>query len=890
LSRRASAWLLVGVLLVGCSDEAEEPVITTATAAVPTPHVEHIGCEEIEAEVCVLPPDPSSLIVWVDVPASTHVDVLIDGIASDHQRTEAEGGLRITVPLAAEPEMLELRGVDPPWTQSWSLPLVRRPEPPAMTRARALAVKSELAAASRELETALPSATPRERVLIIDFLRRLFWNLGDPTRALALAIEEAELARKQGLPRAEAEAASMAAFLLADVQQDFVAARRWIERLRVHAPALPEARINVSYQSGVISRRTGDITAALRELETALRTAERFGNPRVTEVALFLAVALGELGRGDEARKAASRSLEFARVLPCNAQARQLNTVGYVQLVLAEQGLDHDPPEELFEEALQRVAPDGACPEAALEADVHIGLAMAELERDEPEEALRQLETIEEMPPTLEPWAEEIRARAGLLTGRWELVPAIGMQPDPMLPLHLRWAAFERQAMVLERFGAFDAALTMHREAEDLLEDAVTSIGIDVGAELFLAGRSASARALVSALVDAGREDEAFCRARIARSRALRRLDRAARLDRASEEVRSGWDDAVLAYVSTRQRHASEAARDWELSATERTHVEARRAEETRAVTSRLDAALTVLGTRRGPTTCDDLTPLRADEQTLLVFPVDDAWLLLLADAKGVIATVRAEPGEHVLDGLADHIAAQRIRVLPTGESWRVPFHALPFRGGALVDVASVSYGLDLPDVEREAAGGHALVVSDPSADLPLARQEADAVEHRLRELGWPVDVRRGDAATRSAIADALAGARLLHYAGHGVHRGMAGWGAALVLPDGDELAVADVLALPAVPRNVVLSGCETGQTSAGTIDGGMSLGRAFALAGAQSVVITDARVDDAVARRVGEGLYADAELDLVAGLRRVQLELRRDGVEQWNAFRVLIR
>lgn len=859
-------------------------------AAVPTPHVEVMGCEEIEADVCVLPLAPSSLLVWLDVPASTRVDVLLDGVASDHQRDEADGGLRVTVPLTPEPTMLELRGVDPPWTQSWSLPLLRRPELAVMTSARALAGQGELKAASRELEAALRSATPRDRLRIIEILRRIRFGLGDTDRVLALATEQADLARKLGLPRAEASGATTAAFLIGEFQADFAAARRWLERVRVHANAVPEARYDAAYHSGVLLRRTGDITAALRELETALRVAERFAMPNVAEAAMWLAVALGELGRGEEARAAARRSLEFSHKLPCSHRARMLNTVGYVQLVLAEQGLDHDPPEDFFEAALRGVEANGECPDAAVEADVHIDLALAELQRDEPEEALRQLEAIESMPPLLEPWAEEIRARAGLLTGRWELVPAIPIEPDPALPLHLRWAANERRAMVLERFGALDAALTMHREAEDLLEEAVTSIGIEVGAERFLAGRSASARALVSALVDAGREDEALCRARIARSRALRRLDRAARLDRARQDVRERWNAAVLAYVATRDRHTSEAAGDWELSATERAHAEARRADETRTVTSRLDGALTALGTRRGPTTCDDLTPLRAGEQTLLVFPVEDGWLLLLADASGVIATARAEPGDHVLDGLAEHIVADRIRVLPTGESWGVPFHALPFRSGALVDAVSVSYGLDLPQIDRTDAGGHALVVSDPSADLPLARLEADAVEQRLRELGWPVDVRRGDAATRSAIADALGGAGLLHYAGHGVHRGMAGWGAALVLPDGDELAVADVLALPAVPRNVVLSGCETGQTSAGTIDGGMSLGRAFALAGAQSVVITDARVDDAVARRVGEGLYADPELDLVAGLRRVQLELRRDGVAQWHAFRVLTR
>lgn len=172
-----------------------------------------------------------------------------------------------------------------------------------------------------------------------------------------------------------------------------------------------------------------------------------------------------------------------------------------------------------------------------------------------------------------------------------------------------------------------------------------------------------------------------------------------------------------------------------------------------------------------------------------------------------------------------------------------------------------------------------------------MARAEADAVESRLRAAGWTVAARSGSAVTRSGLVEALAGASLLHYAGHGVHRGETGWDAALLLPDGDSLAVTDILALPAMPRTVVLTGCDTGHVSAATLGGGMSLGRAFVFAGASAVVAADEKVDDALARHLGEALYDDpAALDVAAALRRAQLRLRDDGERGWEAFRVITR
>lgn len=222
-------------------------------------------------------------------------------------------------------------------------------------------------------------------------------------------------------------------------------------------------------------------------------------------------------------------------------------------------------------------------------------------------------------------------------------------------------------------------------------------------------------------------------------------------------------------------------------------------------------------------------------------------------------------------------------------------FHALPWRDGVLLDVAPVAYALGLARTEaRPLEPGSALVVADPKRDLPLARREADDVATALQREAWTVERLEGRAATRARVEASLASASLLHYAGHGEHGGTSGWGARLLMGEGEGFGVTDILALPRAPQAVVLSGCETGRTTRDTLEGGMSIGRAFILAGSEWVVAVERRVSDELSSAVGQGLYDE----LVAvdwrgpeALRRVQLRLRAAHPEwDWAAFRAIVR
>lgn len=602
MKRRILGWLLLAA--VACEDEpAEQEVV--AAEVIERPLIEFAGCTELENGVCMLTASERNVDVWIDVHAAAELDVRVDDEALEFERHAADGGLRIRVAVPSESKSIEIRGVDPAWTEGWSLPLGQLQEPGAVVRAKELARAGKIAEAESLLVAVLDEAKPRDRVMVLDVLRRVLHARGDRAGALQRAVEEGELAQELGLPRAEADAFAAAAFA-AQEEGENERARRFIARIHSQAERLPEARMRAAYQSSLVAANAGDMMLALRHLNDAERIAIRLGRD-VAGISMMLASVLGDLGRGPDALAALHRSIDVAAGLTCGNHARQLNAAGFTHLVLAEQGLEHGPARPLLEAALALVEPPGECPSPRLYADVRVNLALDALEEAEPEEALRHISEIEDVPAYLEPWIEEINGRIGLETGRWELMPPLVRRPDPQSPVGLRWAALERHAELLERLGLIDAAIEAHVEAEGLLEEATNGIGVNVGQELFLAGRSASSRHAVRLLVHAGRHREAFCRARLARGRALRRLDRTARLGRAPAELRERWSDAVSRFMFTRDRLSREAEADWGLSESEQQRAELRRVQELDKATEALTAAFEALDGSTDALDCSDL-------------------------------------------------------------------------------------------------------------------------------------------------------------------------------------------------------------------------------------------------------------------------------------------
>src|SRR4029077_11054881 len=148
---------------------------------------------------------------------------------------------------------------------------------------------------------------------------------------------------------------------------------------------------------------------------------------------------------------------------------------------------------------------------------------------------------------------------------------------------------------------------------------------------------------------------------------------------------------------------------------------------------------------------------------------------------------------------------------------------------------------------------------------LPGTRGEAEEIERVI-----PAHViRLGPASTETAVRMALRSDKAVHVASHGMHNSQnplfssmtVGRGVGTAPASDGKLEVHEILALTTRSPLVFLSGCETGLVSGaeGQIIQGSdesSLAQAFLIAGAQNVVATLWRVDDASAVRVAGSFY----------------------------------
>ncbi len=912
MTRRTRRRLLPWLLLAACSgDDGGGEVGSIPVVAPPTMLL--AGCEELELDgTCTLGPGASTLRVWIDQQEHAAIRVVADGVELETHQLPVDGGVRLEIELPELAQALTVEGVDPRWQRDWSLALRRRTKPAVIVAADEQLRRGDRTGASARLEAALDDLADDERLAALQRLQALDFAREDLAAAAARAGRVVALAQQLGQRRAAARAASTVVFIHAYQQGDLAAARPALEVLDQLAPSMPEAAVWAAFSHGIVARAVGDTTRALESFREAAQVAERLGmHDELLAAREALGTTYAELARGSDAVALARRILADAEQprVACQLRYTALNTAGWVQLLLLQRQVEHLEPLEFFERALALVEAGGECPSPQAEVNVRINLALTALAEPDPAMALAWLEPVELVPPAYEPWVEEVEARAGLALGRWSLVPSPMARPDPSLPRAERWNALMRQAAILEAWGMRSAAIDAYADAETIVEESLSTIGVDLGRELYLSGRQASARGLVRELVRAGREDEALCHARLARARALRMLDRAARLGGATPEVRRAWEAEIAAVAQLRRRLDADADEDWKMSSAEQSRRGARRAEQHEQARKRLDLAYERLGVMASVAGCESLPGLDRGEVMLLPFPLDEGWLVFVADGTAVWAHAVSDPpvdagagaelgawSSQVFAGATTAIeGASRLRILPTGRSWDVPFHALAWREGVLLDVAPVSYALDLAKRGAPAlAPGSALVVADPHMDLPLARDEAEQVAIALERSAWTVERLEGRAVTRARFEASLADASLLHYAGHGEHDGTTGWGARLLMGEGEGLGVTDVLALAHAPTAVVLSGCETGRTVRDTLDGGMNIGRAFILAGSQWVVAVDRRVSDELSSAVGQGIYA--KLAAAAGdgpraLREVQLELRSTHPEwDWAAFRAIVR
>ena len=269
--------------------------------------------------------------------------------------------------------------------------------------------------------------------------------------------------------------------------------------------------------------------------------------------------------------------------------------------------------------------------------------------------------------------------------------------------------------------------------------------------------------------------------------------------------------------------------------------------------------------------------------------------------------------------------------------------HVAPWNGGGLLDALPVVYGVEVygpgvgipagdssrrvastvSDREREpthgiispdfvvpdsaptglsgfsgASLGHrprrrALVLANPTGDLPHATLEGGSVAAALVQQGWDVEVKDA-AADVASVLEHLAQVDLFWYAGHAHFAGEEGWDSGLALGQA-MIRVGDILALPAAPHTVVLMACESARPLA---YGGetLAVAQAFALAGTRTVIGPSRPVADGVARTISEALATRLARDISPGavaqvFRDVYIHLAQHEADgDWAAFRVFLR
>ena len=559
-----------------------------------------------------------------------------------------------------------------------------------------------------------------------------------------------------------------------------------------------------------------------------------------------------ELRRPDDLRDlvaAASNLLDSVDpALSWSDAADVRNLLGWSMLMAHEAGVETDDPTDLLRAALHTFV---AMRDNAKKANnTRINLALAALQHRSPGEAEAWIEEVDRSERCVDEFLDEelmwlriVEIRRTIAGGepwrsaQWQdALDKLGEEGGMALG---RWYAEATSGRRHEAMGRDDAALLAYERAEAEIEGYARSRR-DAN-EVVLAARrhltfSHSTRRLVVLLCDRGDDEGALRVVRAARSRALRIAD-ALRLGASSlpNTERPRGDELRLVFFQT-SRAAEDGSSDW------------------------AGFALTAAG-------------LRSRQFRLRSVPTD----LFRASDEDL------EPFASALLGpfSAEIEVAGSIEVLATGSLHHVPFHALPWRDGPLIEHVPVTYSLDLEPMSAEVDGrggsGVALVLHGRERGL---EEEAIAVSERLAR-GGAVPV-RSSPTSADQLTEKLAEASIAHFAVHGtrtVDRGLLRSDDSLQFGRGVVLSREAILEGGAAPRLVYLSACQSSFADAETLSGGLGLTQAFLLRGAHHVIGAVDDIDEEVAEAVAVAFYSalgDVSGDVPEAWKRAYIKVRK--------------
>lgn len=265
---------------------------------------------------------------------------------------------------------------------------------------------------------------------------------------------------------------------------------------------------------------------------------------------------------------------------------------------------------------------------------------------------------------------------------------------------------------------------------------------------------------------------------------------------------------------------------------------------------------------------------LRSDEAILsAVRSGEEPWLVHFATRGGVETTTSTAP----VDALSDRIRRTRTLYLIVDEPDAVPeAEILLGRFSAL----SIAFGFDIATLtEGTSTSTRALVVVDPTSNLPHARREGRRVVDQVRG-----DALVGSDATLDLVREQWRRRSLFHFAGHATVEGDDPWTTRLELANGS-IGVEDVFVEGPAIGVVVLNGCLTGRAERTNQVG---LPAAFLATGSRAVLSTTAPIADADAAGFVARFYdaggARCPIEAYAAAVRASM---REGNTAHRAFRI---
>lgn len=238
--------------------------------------------------------------------------------------------------------------------------------------------------------------------------------------------------------------------------------------------------------------------------------------------------------------------------------------------------------------------------------------------------------------------------------------------------------------------------------------------------------------------------------------------------------------------------------------------------------------------------------------------------------------------GALVLAPIATYIAGHG-RMVINAPTWlsEVPWSALPFDGGALVDRVTVSHSWGLSSLfdgsSFEAVDGPVLAVGVSDELAPAMEEEARAVA----EISRGAVVLTGSAATASAVLTALSTCRSAHLATHFLHSPTFPLSSRVRLHD-RWVTAREIAAVVRPGCSLTLASCESGRTGAADEEGSHGLVGVLLDAGVHVVAASRWRLRDDVALAMFPRAHQRRELGLAEAMAGAQRDLRSSGCPSW--------